>query len=116
MLAPQPQVEAVQKREREEGEMGIRQRRRRKRRREHGRDTGLRLRDSLITGAGISAGAALGLASTASAATFAVDTTADTAPTAGECTSGTTVDCSLRQAIDAANAAPNPVGLFDYIT
>jgi hypothetical protein len=80
------------------------------------RDTGRRLRDSLITGAGISAGAALGLASTASAATFAVDTTADTAPVAGECTLPSTVDCSLRQAIDAANTTPNPIGLFDYIT
>jgi predicted outer membrane repeat protein len=75
----------------------------------------LGLRKSLITGAGISAGAALGLASTASAATFAVDTTADTAPTGGECTSAVLTDCSLRQAIDAANLNANP-SVIDYIT
>jgi hypothetical protein len=96
--------------------MARRQRRRRqRRRREHARIDGWTLRRSLVTGAGISAGTVLGLASTASAATFAVDTTADTAPAAGECTLPT-VDCSLRQAIDAANLSPNPVGSFDYIT
>jgi hypothetical protein len=96
--------------------MARRQRLKRQRRRqEHGRGRGLGLRKSLITGAGISAGAALGLASTASAATYAVDTTADTAPTAGECTSPTLTDCSLRQAVDAANLNADP-GTIDYIT
>jgi hypothetical protein len=76
---------------------------------------GLGLRQSLITGAGISAGAALGLASTASAASFAVDTFADTAPAPGECSPAPT-DCSLRQAIDVANTTPNPSMSFDYIT
>jgi hypothetical protein len=76
---------------------------------------GLGLRQSLITGAGISAGAALGLASTASAASFAVDTTADTAPAVGECISPTLTDCSLRQAIDAANLNANPTEI-DQIT
>jgi predicted outer membrane repeat protein len=96
--------------------MARRQRRRRQRRRqEHAHGRGLSLKRSVITGAGISAGA-LGLASTASAATFAVDTTADTAPAIGECASPTLTDCSLRQAIDVANATPNPGGSFDYIT
>jgi hypothetical protein len=78
-------------------------------------ERGLGLRQSLITGAGISAGAALGLASTASAASFAVDTTADTAPALGECVSPILTDCSLRQAIDAANANANPT-VIDQIT
>ncbi len=96
--------------------MASRQRRRRQRRRqEHGRGRGLGLRKSLITGAGISAGAALGLASTASAASYAVDTTADTAPTTGECASASLTDCSLRQAIDAANLNADP-GTIDHIT
>lgn len=45
------------------------------------------------------------LASGAQAATFTVNTTADNAPVAGEC-SGAAGDCSIRQAIDAANANP----------
>jgi predicted outer membrane repeat protein len=97
--------------------MARKQKRRRERRRHrHAQRRGLSLQKSLITGAGISAGAVLGLAPAASAASFAVDTTADTGATAGECTSASSTDCSLRQAIDAANTAPNPVGLFDYIT
>jgi hypothetical protein len=93
-----------------------RQRLRRQERRErHAGREGWQLRHSVVTGAAISAGAALGLASAASAASFAVDTTADTGPVAGECTSGTTVDCSLRQAIDAANTNSNP-STIDYIT
>jgi hypothetical protein len=44
----------------------------------------------------------LALPASSLAATFTVNTTADNAPTAGEC-SGAAGDCSLRQAIDAAN-------------
>jgi hypothetical protein len=76
---------------------------------------GLTLRKSLVTGAGVSAGAVLGLAPAASAASFAVDTTADTAATAGECTSPSSTDCSLRQAIDAANTNTDPTTI-DSIT
>jgi hypothetical protein len=94
--------------------MARRQRRRRQRRRqEDAQKRGLRLRKSVITGAGISAGAALGLASTASAASFAVDRMADTAPAVGECTSPSLIDCSLRQAIDAANNNTNPTEIDD---
>jgi hypothetical protein len=54
--------------------------------------------------------AALGsglLASPALAATFAVNTRTDVAPSAGECASPPAVgDCSLRQAVDSANANP----------
>jgi hypothetical protein len=96
--------------------MAMRQRRRRQRRRqEHARGGALGLRQSLITGAGISAGAALGLAASASAATFAVDRTTDDAPAGGECVSPSLTDCSLRQAIDAANTNSNPTAI-DYIT
>lgn len=43
----------------------------------------------------------------AGAATFTVNTTADQAPAVGECL-GSAGDCSLRQAIDAANVAGGP--------
>ena len=43
----------------------------------------------------------LASAASAEASTIAVNTTSDAAPTAGEC-SGNPGDCSLRQAVDAA--------------
>jgi hypothetical protein len=95
--------------------MARRQRRRRQRRRhEHAEGRGFGLRSSLITGAGISAGAALGLSSTASAATFQVDNTTDN-NAATTCDLGTANDCSLRQAITLANSNADP-STIDYIT
>jgi hypothetical protein len=59
------------------------------------------LRRSLLVGLLSFALLLLG-AAVAQAATFTVNTTADNAPTAGEC-SGAANDCGLRQAIDKAN-------------
>jgi CSLREA domain-containing protein len=56
------------------------------------------------TGIGTVVGlAALGITSSAQAATYVVDTLADT-PTAGTCDTGTPGDCNLREAVAAANA------------
>ena len=51
--------------------------------------------------------AALALVPALAAAQITVNTTADQAPSVGECT-GVPGDCSLRQAIDAANKVPGP--------
>jgi hypothetical protein len=93
--------------------MAKRQRQRRdERRREHAERKGLRTRHSMITGAGIAAGAALGLASSAAAAPLylTVDTTTDP-NSAGACDDATANDCSLRQAITLTNTNPG----YDYI-
>jgi len=99
--------------------MSRRQRRDRKARRErHGHRRGFQTKHSLITGATISAGAVLGLSSTAAASshTYTVDTTNDasTAVTGTACTSAPS-DCTLRGAIDDANTNGNPSDI-DYIT
>jgi hypothetical protein len=69
----------------------------------------------VITGVGLAAGAALGVAAPALGASqsFFVGTTADTnAAPPGDCTSSTNTDCTLRQAITLANAN---AGQYDYI-
>jgi hypothetical protein len=75
----------------------------------------LQTKHSVITGVGLAAGAALGVAAPALGASqsFFVGTTADTnAAPPGDCTSSTNTDCTLRQAITLANAN---AGQYDYI-
>jgi hypothetical protein len=74
------------------------QRRRQERRRQHAER---RIRRSVITGAGMTAGAVLGVASPAMADTFTVKTGGD----AGDLTCDAT--CTLRDAIDDANSNSN---------
>ena len=59
-----------------------------------------------VAGAGISVSATLGLTATAQAADYTVDRTDDPAGPGG-CVLATPNDCSLRQAIDDAQSAPN---------
>jgi len=87
--------------------MAKRQRRRReRRRRRHAQGVGWRTRHSVITGVGVSAGAVLGVTAPAfgAAQTFYVGSLGDSnaAPPA-DCTDPTNTDCTLRQAVDAAN-------------
>ncbi len=90
--------------------MSARQRRRRsERRKEAARGSDVRRR-RVLAGAGITLGVGLGLASTAQANphTFTVGSTADTTG-ASDCESNTTnTDCTLRDAITAANTNGNP--------
>jgi predicted outer membrane repeat protein len=89
--------------------MARRQRkRRRERREEHAKRRGWQTRHSVITGAGVTAGAMLGLAAPALGApqTFYVEQTGD----AGDGTCDAT--CTLRDAIDDANANTNQ---YDYV-
>src|SRR4051794_30756869 len=100
--------------------MAKRQRRKRLRRRQdHVRRRSWRIRDSVVTGAGISAGATLVLASSAAAVpgqTFTVGSTDDAVGTATDCVTNTSnVDCTLRRAIGLANSNANPTAQ-DYIT
>jgi hypothetical protein len=83
-------------------------RRRRERRHEHAKLRGWQTRHSVITGAGVAAGAALGLAAPALGATqvFRVNQGGD----AGDGTCDVT--CTLRDAIDDANANANQ---YDYV-
>ncbi len=67
---------------------------------EPGADRHSRLRRSLVATV-LAAFVLLASAASAEASTIAVNTTSDVAPTAGEC-SGNPGDCSLRQAVDAA--------------
>ena len=67
---------------------------------EPGADRHPRLRRSLVATV-LAAFVLLASAASAEASTIAVNTTSDAAPTAGEC-SGNPGDCSLRQAVDAA--------------
>jgi hypothetical protein len=83
--------------------MSKRQRKTNEKRRRHRQARPARGR--LAAGAGLAIGATLGAgAATADAATFTVTSTADTA---GTCPTPSTC-ASLRQAINSANAAPNP--------
>jgi hypothetical protein len=88
--------------------MAKRQRRRRQERRDqHARRQGWRTRHSVITGAGLAAGAALGMASGAQAAAtyYYVGSKLDTTG-ATDCADNTNTDCTLRDAITASNANP----------
>jgi hypothetical protein len=94
--------------------MAKRQRRRRQeRRREHAKRAGWQTRHSVITGAGIAATATLGVAGTALADVqiFYVGSNADTTDSAN-CTDFDNTDCTLRDAVDAANAN---TGYSDYV-
>jgi predicted outer membrane repeat protein len=94
--------------------MAKRQRRRRKQRRhEHSNRQGWKTRHSVITGAGIAATATLGLAGTALADsyTYYVGSSDDTTG-ATDCTVPTNTDCTLRDAVTAAN---NNSGNADYV-
>jgi hypothetical protein len=89
------------------------QKRRRERRQEHAKRRGWQTRHSVITGAGVAAGAALGLATSAGAAPLylTVDNLNDP-NSAGACSDVVNNDCSLRQAVTDANAN---AGQYDYI-
>jgi hypothetical protein len=94
--------------------MSARQRRRREQRRRlqarregHTLRGGWQTRHSVITGATISAGALLGISSTAGAATFQVDNTTDNGALT-LCT-GAAGDCSLRGAVSDANTGGGPI-------
>src|SRR3954467_2968756 len=94
--------------------MARRQRRRRRQRRQgHAKQRGWKTRYSVITGAGLVAGAALGMASGAQAAgtTYYVGSNGDTTG-ATDCGDSTNTDCTLRDAVYAANANS---GYLDYV-
>jgi predicted outer membrane repeat protein len=87
--------------------MAKRQRQRRRERRwEHAKRQGWRTRHSVVTGAGIAAGAVLGLSSSAQAASthYYVGNTDGSSTAASDCYDPTNTDCTLADAIDAANA------------
>jgi predicted outer membrane repeat protein len=94
--------------------MAKRQRRkRRQRRRQHSQRAGWQTRHSVITGAGIAAGAALGVAAPAlgAAGTYYVGSNGD-GTTATDCATYGNTDCTLRKAILDANANANQ---YDYV-
>jgi Chlamydia polymorphic membrane protein (Chlamydia_PMP) repeat len=94
--------------------MAKRQRkRRRERREEHARRRGWQTRHSVITGAGIAATATLGLTGVAhaDAYTYWVGSNGDTTG-ATDCLNASNTDCTLRDAINAANANS---GQYDYV-
>jgi hypothetical protein len=91
--------------------MSRRQRRRvEKRRRDQGNHEG-HLGRSLATGAGVTVGATLLMGGAAQAATLTVGSTADTTG-ATDCAVATNTDCTLRDAIEDANAAPGSTITF----
>jgi predicted outer membrane repeat protein len=97
--------------------MAKRQRRRRKeRRREHARREGWKTRHSVITGVGVAATATLGLVGAARADNIAyyVGSSSDDSggPYATDCATYGNTDCTLRDAIYAANANS---GYADYV-
>jgi hypothetical protein len=96
--------------------MAKRQRqRRRERRQHHSKRSGWQTRHSVISGAGLAAGATLGLAAPALGAsqTYYVGNTGDAnAAPPGDCNSNANTDCSLRQVVTLANANS---GQYDYI-
>jgi hypothetical protein len=86
--------------------MAKRQRQRRQQRRqEHAKRRGWRTRHSVITGAGLTAGALLGVGGPAQAATFVVDRSDDVATGAASVCSSAPNDCNLRGAVAASNAS-----------
>jgi hypothetical protein len=94
--------------------MAKRQRRRRRQRRhEHANRQGWKTRHSVVTGAGIAASATLGFAGTALAdsSTYYVGSNDDTTG-AMDCTDPANIDCTLRDAVTAANSN---TGYLDYV-
>jgi hypothetical protein len=94
--------------------MAKRQRRRRQEpRQEHANRRGWQTRHSVITGAGVAATATLGLTGVAHADsyTYWVGSNGDTTG-ATDCLNASNTDCTLRDAINAANANS---GQFDYV-
>jgi predicted outer membrane repeat protein len=94
--------------------MAKRQRRkRRERRREHAQRAGWQTRHSVITGAGIAAGAALGVAAPAlgAAGAYYVGSNGD-GTSATDCATYGNTDCTLRKAILDANANASQ---YDYV-
>jgi hypothetical protein len=85
--------------------MTKRQRRRTEKRRRHQDDRPVRLGRPLATGAGMTVGATLLFSGAAQAATLTVGSTDDTSG-ASDCAVATNTDCTLRDAIAAANATP----------
>ena len=89
--------------------MSRRQRReRRNRRQRHAEPRGLRTRQSLITGATVTAGALAGFTSSAAAAEFQVDNLSDN-PLLNGCNPTTPNDCSLRGAVNAADSGGDAI-------
>jgi len=87
--------------------MAKRQRRRRQQRRgEHAKREGWKTRHSLITGAGLVAGAIGVGPAAAQAAYLYVGSTGD-GTGASDCATSTNTDCTLRQAVSDANANPD---------
>jgi hypothetical protein len=90
------------------GKISKRRRRKRQERRwKHAELRGWQTRHSVITGATVSAGALLGISSTASAAVFQVDNKTDNGALTA-CT-GAALDCSLRGAVTAANTGGDAI-------
>jgi hypothetical protein len=92
--------------------MAKRQRRRRdERRKEHAKREGWKTRHSVITGAGLVAGAIGVGPAAAHAAYFYVGSTGDTGGSNASCSNPANTDCTLRQALVATNTDAG----FDYI-
>jgi parallel beta helix pectate lyase-like protein len=91
--------------------MSRRQRRREEKRRRHEGDHEGHLGRSLATGAGVTVGATLLMGGMAQAATLTVGSTDDTSG-ATDCAVATNTDCTLRDAIEDANAAPGSTITF----
>jgi hypothetical protein len=95
--------------------MSARQRRRRERRRNDAAKAVEGRRGRVLAGAGIALGVGLGLSSAAQAVpgqTFTVGTASDDplGPPASDCATASNTDCTLRDAIIAANGNSNPTG------
>jgi hypothetical protein len=91
--------------------MSKRQRRRVEKRHRHQDHKTERLGRALATGAGVSVGATLLMGGVAQAATLTVGSTADTTG-ATDCAVATNTDCTLRDAIEDANADPGSTITF----
>ena len=92
--------------------MSKRQRRKREKVRRHeAQERPDRLGRQIATGAGVTVGATLLMGGAAQAATLTVGTTADITG-ATDCTVGTNMDCSLRDAINDANGDPGSTITF----
>jgi hypothetical protein len=91
--------------------MSRRQRRRVEMRRRHEEDSGRRFGRSLATGAGVTVGATVLMGGVAQAATLTVGSTADTTGST-DCAVPANTTCTLRDAIEDANADPGSTIVF----